>query len=84
MFSCPPAVERLARYSVRWTDSFAEPKIKRYGWKDRTEWLALYDVGDAVEFQNAFGAWVPHTFECDVDVRAERVVDVRAAPGRLP
>ena len=80
--TCPAQIERLARYGVRWVDGILKPKISRFGWKNQEEWIATY-VGDRVEFQNGFGAWQPHVYECDVNVRSRAVVAVRANPGRL-
>lgn len=84
-FDCQLAVERLAQYSVRWTDGFLQPKFTRYEWKG--EHVANI-AGDSVEFQNGFGAWQPHIYMCTVDFSRGRdqptVVDAVATPGRLP
>ena len=79
---CPDHIERLAQYGVRWTDGVLEPKFPRSGWQDAENYLAVY-MGDAVEFQNAFGAWQRHRYSCVVNVRTEQVVDVAALPSRL-
>ncbi len=83
MVYCPDEVERLARYGSRWVDGWLEPKFSRYRWKDRTGGIVTY-LGDKLELQNGFGAWVPHVYECDIDVWADNVTEVRARPGRLP
>ena len=83
MVYCPDEVERLARYGSRWVDGWLEPKFSRYRWKDRTGGIVTY-LGDKLELQNGFGAWVPHVYECDIDVWTDNVTEVRARPGRLP
>jgi hypothetical protein len=78
---CQDQIARLARYSVRWTDTTR--KFSRFRWLNK-EQGSLTFVGDKVEFQNGFGAYMPHTYECDFDPASKKVLDVRAAPGRLP
>ena len=41
-------------------------------------------VGDKIKFQNGFGAWVLSVYECDYNIPARIVLDVRAAAGRVP
>ena len=59
-----------------------EPKLTR--WRSTQDGNVFTYVGDSIEFQNGFGAWQPHVYECDYNVITERVIDVRARPGRLP
>ena len=40
--------------------------------------------GDKIKFQNGFGAWSWYIYECDYDLKNEKVIDVRAEPGRFP
>jgi hypothetical protein len=77
---CQDEIARLARYSVRWTDT---TKFSRFRWLNKKQGSVTF-VGDKVEFQNGFGAFMPHTYECDFDPASKKVLDVRAAPGRLP
>ena len=79
---CPDSVERLARYDHEWTDGFLGSKFSRFAWKDRKRGTLTY-IGDEIKFQNAFGAWQPHTYHCDFDPLQRQVLDVRAMPGRL-
>ena len=65
---CPDHIERLSQYGVRWTDGLLEPKFPRSGWQDADNYLAVY-MGDAIEFQNGFGAWERHRYSCVVDVK---------------
>lgn len=82
---CDDAVERLAQYASRWTDGFLEPKFSRYRWQDGGRRVAVV-FGDTIEFQNGFGAWQPHLYSCTLDMSKSppEVLDVEAAPGRLP
>ena len=82
--ACVDPVERLAEYGVRWTDGVLEPKFPMWDWHTRTsaERIVTY-YGDKVEFQNSFGAWQPHIYECDVDILNRQVLAARAIPGRL-
>jgi hypothetical protein len=79
---CRPWVERLAKNDFEWTDGRLEPKFSHYQWKDQKAGVVTY-VGDKIKYQNGFGAWVHHIYECDLDARGEQVLDVRAQPGRL-
>ena len=78
---CPGHVERLAQYTHRWTDGFLEPKFSHSRPTGNPN-VVTY-LGDRIEFQNGFGAWQPHVYECDLNVVTEQVVAVRARPGRL-
>ena len=78
---CPERVERLAQYTHRWTDGFLEPKFSRS--RPTGNRNVVTYLGDRIEFQNGFGAWQPHVYECDLNVVTRQVVAVRARPGRL-
>lgn len=78
---CPRRVERLAHYAHRWTDGVLEPKFSHSRLTRKSD-VVTY-IGDSIEFQNGFGAWQPHVYECDLNVVTEQVVAVRARPGRL-
>lgn len=80
---CKDQIERLAKYSVRWTDGTLEPKFSRFRWKNKELGEITY-IGDKVEFQNGFGAYLPMTYECDLAKDGNTVLDVRAQEGRLP
>jgi len=79
---CKDAVERLAQYSVRWTDSLLESKFDHHIWIDKENGIIGY-AGDHVEYQNGFGAWQPHIYLCKFDTKKNQVADVTAEPGRL-
>ena len=79
---CPRNIERLAKYDHEWTDGWLGLKFSKFSWKDRTNGVVTY-FGDQIKFQNGFGAWVPHIYQCDLDTINDKVLDVRAFPGRL-
>lgn len=79
---CKEYIERLAQYSHEWTDGILEPKFSHYRWKDIDKGVVTY-IGDKIKFQNGFGAWQNHVYECDFNPTAETVLDVRAQAGRL-
>ena len=83
---CAERIERLANYSFRWTTGwFLGGRFPRYRWED-DERRVVTVFGDAIEFQNAFGAWQRHRYSCRVDgsVDPPRVLNVSAEPGRWP
>ena len=83
---CADQIERLANYSFRWaTGWFLGGRFPRYRWEDDDRRVATV-FGDAIEFQNAFGAWQRHRYSCRVDgsVDPPRVLNVSAEPGRWP
>lgn len=71
---CPEHIERLAHNSAKWTDEgFMEKKFSRYRWSGEGPGNVTY-LGDKVQFQNGFGAYINMVYSCEVDVVAERVV----------
>lgn len=80
--NCVKPVERLAKYNARWTDGTFDLKFSHYRWKDQAKGTVTY-IGDKVEFQNGFGAYQKHIYECDFNPSTETVLDVRARPGQL-
>ncbi len=79
---CKSYVEKLAKYSVRWTDGTFETKFSRFRWLNKEKAILTF-VGDKIEFQNGFGAYQAHIYECDFDPASKTILDVRAYPGRL-
>lgn len=79
---CADPVEKLAKYSARWTDGTLEPKFSHFRWLNK-EQGTLTVIGDKIEFQNGFGAYQAYTYECDYDPATKTVLDVRAQPGRI-
>lgn len=76
---CTEAIERMAKNSAEWLE---RAKFPRFRWKSGSPGVITY-IGDAVTFQNGFGAKVNMIYECDYRLRTDSVVDVRVQPGRL-
>lgn len=79
---CRAPIERLARNNFEWTDGWSEPTLPRARWLNEDQKTVTY-VGDEIKFQNGFGAWIIHTYECDYDPTTRTVLNVRASPGQL-
>jgi len=79
---CADAIENLAQYQSKWTDTWLEEKFHRVSWKDEEKGIVRY-WGDRIQFQNGFGAWQPHRYVCEFDTLNNRLIDVGAEPGRL-
>ena len=82
IFWCQDPIEKLAKNRAEWTDSHWHLKFNRFRWKDERQGVITY-IGDKIKFQNGFGAWIFHTYECDYDTQNEMTLAVRAQPGRL-
>lgn len=79
---CAHAVEALAKFDYKWTNGFGERKFTRYDWANKEAGLLLYQ-GDSIQFQNGFGAFQRHVYECVYDPGNKRVVTVEARPWAL-
>ncbi|MDA1380624.1 hypothetical protein PCI56_13705 [Plesiomonas shigelloides subsp. oncorhynchi] len=79
---CDQEIERLAKNSFKWTDKTLEPKFSYHRWLDKDAGTLTY-IGDKIQYQNGFGAWVNHIYECDFDPATKTVLGVRAEQGRL-
>jgi hypothetical protein len=79
---CRRPVEMLAKNNFEWTDGILEPKFSHYRWKNQATAELTY-IGDKIKYQNGFGAWIFHTYECDLDASGQKVTDVRASPGQI-
>lgn len=80
--ACAPEIEKLAKFSHKWTDGMMDTKFPRFRWANKDHTAVTY-LGDKIQFQNGFGAMQNHFYQCDYDPVAKQVVGVRAAPGRL-
>jgi hypothetical protein len=79
---CKEPIERLAQYSSRWTDGTFDMKFSHYRWLNEKQGTVTY-IGDKIEFQNGFGAFQKHIYECDLNPANDQVLAVRAHPGQL-
>ncbi|MFS0825517.1 hypothetical protein [Pseudomonas phoenicis] len=80
---CKDPIAKLGKYSSRWTDGTFESKLSRLKWLDKDAGTITY-IGDKIEFQNGFGAFQKHIYECDFDPEQNQVLSARARPGQLP
>lgn len=79
---CAGPVEKLAKFSARWTDGLLEPKFSHFRWRDQQQGTVTY-IGDKIEFQNGFGAFQKHVYECHYDPATNQALGVSARPGQL-
>ena len=82
-WKCKREVEKDAVGDVRWTDGFGRPPFMRIGW-DRKAAKLMTIIGDEVQFQNRFGAYINMTYSCVVDIYGQEVVSHSVHEGRLP
>lgn len=79
---CQRSIESLASYDYRWVDGVLDVKFSHYQWHDKKKGKLTYQ-GDKIKFQNGFGAWQPHIYECDYDPDRKMVIGSRSRPGQL-
>ena len=82
--SCRKPLERLAKYDFKWTDDYGNPMFSRWRWVGPLppNGTLIY-IGDRLQLQNGFGAFVAHTYECQYNPDTKEVLRVTAAQGRL-
>jgi hypothetical protein len=76
--ACKRAVERQAKYDLRWTSWLSDFQVAR---DPRNGHIVL--VGDEAQAQNGFGAWVRMSYGCSYDPRSKRLLEAYLQPGRL-
>jgi hypothetical protein len=82
--NCPELIERLAKYSFKWTDnSWTSSKFNRFRWKNKEQGVLTY-LGDSIQIQNGFGAWQNYIYSCDYDPLKKIFTNPSARPGRFP
>ena len=75
---CGPLIENLAAYQHEWTDGGYTPdRFRRATWADKKAGRLIYS-GNAIRFQNAFGAWRRTSYACEYDPASETAVRVLA------
>ena len=78
---CAEQVEARARFGARWTNGFLERKFPVAQWETETaNKKTVRYMGDRVEFQNRYGTWEGHLYDCLVDVTNEKILSVAVAP----
>jgi len=78
---CMVRVQSVAKIDYKWTNGFLEPSFNRWFWRSREDGVVTFS-GNEIAFQNGFGAWIRHSYECDYDVDHKGVVDIRVSAGR--
>lgn len=80
--ACKPLIEGHAKYVPRWRED--EDVLPLGKWSERYDVIKQYGEkriiefqGEAVEFQNGFGAWQQVAYECDYDPVEEEVIAAR-------
>jgi len=79
---CGMAVESLALNSFKWTNKWHEKKFPYYQWKNK-EQGTIVAMGDKIQFQNGFGAYINHKYYCRFNTKTGRAVKVEAEQGRF-
>jgi len=79
---CSKAVERLALNSFKWTNAWHEDEFPYYRWKNK-EQRTIVAMGDKIQYQNGFGAYINHRYYCRYDLNTKRAVKVEAEAGRF-
>ena len=84
---CKDNIEKLANYSMKWTDAWYETKFSHYRWSRKfpAEQGVVTYIGDKAQFQNGFGAYQNVVYTCDMipDDKEHRILDVSVARGRV-
>ncbi len=79
---CKSAVEASATNNFRWVDGFMDSKFSHYRWTKKPGGRITV-MGDKIEFMNAFGAYFPMVYECDMGDDDRSAVNLRVEKGRL-
>jgi hypothetical protein len=81
--ACGRPVADLSESYADWVNKEEEPRFGRFQIKNLDAGIVTY-IGDKIQFPNGTGGMVNQIYECDFDGEKDRVVGVRARPGRLP
>lgn len=80
--ACKRPIERLSKYQYEWLDGWSVPMFSKYS-VSRDDGVVIMYFGDALKFQNGFGAWSNILYMCQYDTTRDAVVDYMAEEGRL-
>lgn len=80
--ACRPRIEKYAKIDVEWQVGFTVPPFDRYGTVPGKPDTVRF-LGDAVKFQNGFGAWITHSYICWFNIATGEVEKVEVFQGRL-
>lgn len=76
---CRVPIEREAKYQSEWTDGIGKPRFESFAWGDENKGTLKY-FGEAVKFQNGFGAWQNMVYTCEYDPASKRALSVLVLP----
>jgi len=71
---CQKAIPKLGEFAHKWTDGWLDQKFMYYKQIVKEEGV-LTLIGNKIQFQNKYGAWVSFKYYCDYDVRTDSVID---------
>lgn len=77
-YACEKPIERLAKNNFQWFNEWPYPKFSQL--RRGPVLGSMTVIGERIKFQNGFGAWIIHHYECDFDTRTKTVLAVRAQP----
>lgn len=79
--ACMMAVEQAVQFGYRWIDGVSTPPPIMAAIVNEKGNLLL--AGDQVEAQLANGAFLRHVYYCEYEQKAQKVITVSVAPGKL-
>lgn len=80
---CDQLIERHAKYQFKWNDGWGTFKYSRiYKPQKGMHSYTVGYAGDAVLFQNGFGAWQPHSYLCWYDYLQKDVISIKVIEGK--
>lgn len=80
--ACKRPIQNLSKYQFEWLDGWSVPMFSKYR-VSRDDGVVIMYFGDALKFQNGFGAWSNILYMCQYDTASGAVVDYMAEDGRL-
>jgi hypothetical protein len=79
---CPDRIEAYSQYQFKWINGFFSSKFSDYKWGDEKSGSVIL-MGDALQFQNGFGAWQNIVYACEVNIDTSSIGVVEVVAGRL-
>ncbi len=80
--ACTPLIESQTPFSFRWTDGNFSQRFDKAVWLDSASGQMTY-LGDEMEIQNEYGAWLQVVYECDYSAFSNRAMAARLGFGSL-
>ena len=79
--TCEDLVEAQAKIKFEWTDKLFGPRRMEIEGVNPKQGIVRLS-GNQIRFQNIYGTWIPHRYECDVDLESTQILEVRVTRGR--